>query len=89
MSLKDPSRKLARWALRFPEHHFVVKYETGKKHMDADITSRNPLEEETEILDQFLTVTTSRNLAIEQKKVLTVTEIKLSEICPYTDKKEF
>ncbi|GFS70624.1 hypothetical protein TNCV_520341 [Trichonephila clavipes] len=77
MNLKDPSGKLARWALRLQEHDFDVKYKTGKKHSDADALSRNPVEEETETSDKFLAVTTSMNLAMEQKKDQDLAKLKL------------
>ncbi|GFV86466.1 retrovirus-related Pol polyprotein from transposon 412 [Trichonephila clavipes] len=73
----DPSGRLARWALRLQEHHFDVKYKTGKKHSDADALSRNPVEEETETPDKFLAVTTSMNLAMEQKKDQDLAKLKL------------
>ncbi|GFW44986.1 retrovirus-related Pol polyprotein from transposon 17.6 [Trichonephila clavipes] len=77
MNLKDPSGRLARWALRLQEHDFDIKYKTGKKHSDADALSRNPVEEETETPDKFLAVTTSMNLAMEQKKDKDLAKLKL------------
>ncbi|GFT31973.1 transposon Ty3-I Gag-Pol polyprotein [Trichonephila clavipes] len=61
----------------FKEHDFDVKYKTGKKHSDADALSRNPVEEETETSDKFLAVTTSMNLAMEQKKDQDLAKLKL------------
>ncbi|GFU11216.1 integrase_H2C2 domain-containing protein [Trichonephila clavipes] len=72
------SGRLARWALRLQERDFDVKYKTGKKHSDADALSRNPEEEETETPDKFLAVTTSTNLAMEQKKDPHLAKLKLS-----------
>ncbi|GFW34093.1 retrovirus-related Pol polyprotein from transposon 17.6 [Trichonephila clavipes] len=76
-SRQNKSRRLARWALRLQEHDFDVKYKTGKKHSDADALSRNPVEEETETSDKFLAVTTSMNLAMEQKKDQDLAKLKL------------
>ncbi|GFW65423.1 hypothetical protein TNCV_4410311 [Trichonephila clavipes] len=76
MNLKDPSGRLARWALRLQEHDFDVKYKTGKKHSDADALSRNPVEGNGNTR-QILAVTTSMNLAMEQKKDQDLAKLKL------------
>ncbi|GFV09115.1 transposon Tf2-6 polyprotein [Trichonephila clavipes] len=73
MNLKDPSGRLARWALRLQEHDFDVKYKTGKKHSDADALSRNPVEEER--IRQIFSSHDSMNL--EQKKDQDLAKLKL------------
>lgn len=65
--LKDPSGKLARWALRLQEHDISIVYKSGLKHKDADSLSRNPVENEISS-SGIISIVTQLDLAAEQLK---------------------
>jgi hypothetical protein len=42
-SVKDPSSKLLRWRLLLEELDYAIVYKAGKKNVNADALSRNPV----------------------------------------------
>ena len=50
LSSRNPSTKLARWALTIQEMDLKIKHRSGKKNANADALSRNPVNEETTVL---------------------------------------
>jgi hypothetical protein len=42
-SVKDPSSRLLRWRLLLEEFDYSIEYKAGKKNVNADALSRNPI----------------------------------------------
>jgi len=42
-SVKDPSSRLLRWRLLLEEFNYTIEYKAGKKNVNADALSRNPV----------------------------------------------
>ena len=42
-SVKDPSSKVLRWRLLLEEYDYMIAYKAGKKNVNADALSINPL----------------------------------------------
>jgi len=42
-SVKDPSSRLLRWRLLVEEYDYTIAYKAGKKNVNADALSRNPV----------------------------------------------
>ena len=42
-SVEDPSSRLLRWRLLLEEFHYTIEYKAGKKNVNADALSRNPV----------------------------------------------
>ena len=46
MTQKEPTSKLARWAIKLSEYNFTLRHRSGKQNANADALSRQPPEED-------------------------------------------
>ncbi|GBL98739.1 Transposon Ty3-I Gag-Pol polyprotein [Araneus ventricosus] len=76
-NLKDPSGRLARWALCLQEYYVDVVFNSGRRQQDADCLSRNPLPEiEEETSEDIPFLNTITNFKEEQSKDPKVADIQ-------------
>ncbi|UYV79319.1 RRM1 [Cordylochernes scorpioides] len=85
-NLKDPTGRLARWALKLQEYNVTVVYKSGRKHQDADCLSRNPLQLELEEAyndedDDISSITALTCFEAEQRK-----DPKISKLIEETER---
>lgn len=73
--LKDPSGRLARWALRLQEYDVTIVYKSGHKHKDADSLSRNPLPNDTLSFEASIAVVSFSDLQEEQSRDPEITKL--------------
>ncbi|UYV75771.1 hypothetical protein LAZ67_13001284 [Cordylochernes scorpioides] len=87
--LKDPSGRLARWALRLQEYNVNVVYKNGRKHQDADCLSRNPIEANNpgESEDDIPTLAALTDIVAEQRKDPVI--VRISEECLKNNQNRF
>lgn len=70
-SLKDPTGRLGRWALRLQEYSYSVVHKSGRLHSDADCLSRYPVDKpdkaDTDPSACVLSVSQLMDMANEQR----------------------
>ena len=77
LRIKDPSGRLARWALLLQEYRFTVVYKNGKAHQNVDPLSRYPQPEETGDCETSIFQIENLDMKAEQMKDTWIKDIKI------------
>lgn len=78
-ALKDPTGRLARWALRLQEFTYTVVYKSGRLHQDADCLSRYPVDAPDLVTDDasicISSLSAFGNMGCEQRRDASLREL--------------
>jgi len=88
LSLRDPSSRLTRWALRLSEFDYEVVHKPGRKHTNADALSRAVMLVEAEEINEDILIQHQKDDPWCQKILSSGTGRKEREIILWTDGEE-